>query len=90
MIIWPSLFDRVVGNPSAKKGAVPNFKNRDLLGQGEGSAGAAADQSREVEGAMANQCETPVDETNRGATEVNVVGAEIAVDKSHRSLPKVG
>ena len=69
---------------------MPNLKNRDLLGQGEGSAGAAADQSREVEGAMANQCETPVDETNRGATEVNVVGAEIAVDKSHRSLPKVG
>ena len=35
---------------------------------------------------MANQCETPVDETNRGATEVNVVGAEIAVDKKATTL----
>lgn len=90
MVILPCLLSRVVGNPRADKGSMPNFEDRDLLSKGEGGASTATDQACEIERAMASECKTPVDETNRGAAEVNIVGAEVAMDKSRRSLPKVG
>ena len=85
-VVLPGVVEWVVANSPALKFGVPDLEKIDVLKKGKRLAGAAAGEAGEIEGGVAGQRESPVDEANRIPAVENVVRTEISMDEGKGSF----